>query len=102
MEANGSVIVVITCSPVKVIVSRDRFRCSETVTNRGHAGLAYRTEVRMPSSTVQVSSTRAMRPVALVANQSGLVAVATAALVMAAVPSGAAAGGDAATSAGRN
>jgi hypothetical protein len=69
-----------TCSPVNVTVSRERLRCSETVTNRGQAGLANRTEVTMPSTTVPVSRTSAMSPVARVANQSGLVAVAKAAL----------------------
>src|SRR5262249_5112986 len=43
-----------------------------------------RTEVRMPSTTLTVSRTRAVSPVARVANQSGLVAVATAAVVIAA------------------
>ena len=80
IEANGSVMVVSTCSPVNVIVSRERLRCRETVTKRGQAGLANRTEVTIPSTTVPVSSTSAMSPVARVANQSGLVAVATAAL----------------------
>ena len=74
--------VVSTCSPTNVSVSRDRLRCSETVTNLGHAGLANRTEVRMPKITVTVSSTRAVSPVARVANHSGLVAVATAAVVI--------------------
>ena len=102
IEANGSVIVVSTCSPVNVIVSRDRLRCRETVTNRGQAGLANRTEVTMPSTTVPVSSTSAMSPVARVANQSGLVAVATAALGITAAGSGAAAGGGAAARGGRD
>ena len=47
----------------------------------------------MPSTTVPVSSTSAMSPVARVANQSGLVAVATAAVGITAAGSRAAAGG---------
>ena len=35
IEASGSVIVVSTCSPVNVIVSRDWLRCRETVANPG-------------------------------------------------------------------
>src|SRR6202012_5136992 len=66
-----------TWAPTNTRTSRDRLRCRALVTTRGVPGAAVPAAGATPSSTVAVSSSRAMTPVARVAYHNGLTVVIT-------------------------
>src|SRR5215469_14886478 len=70
--AYGSRTVVTTCTATNATASSEMLRCSWAVNSRGHVGVANRAVPATPSTTVAVSSTSAITPVARVAYHSGL------------------------------
>src|ERR1700744_4604227 len=78
IEVYLSSTVVSTWPATNTITSRDRLRCKAPVITRGIPGSPAPAAVATPSSTVAVSRTSAMTPVARVAYQSGLTVPVTA------------------------
>ena len=68
--ANPSSTLVTMCTTISTITSSEVSRCSESIANRGHRGPAEnRSESRIPSTTLTVSSNSATAPVARVRYQ---------------------------------
>ena len=61
--ANPSRTLVTTCTTSSAITSSEVSRCSESIANRGQRPAEKRSESRMPSTTLTVSSTSATAPV---------------------------------------
>src|SRR6266568_4467634 len=65
------------CAPTKPTISRDRFRCRPAVTTRGQCCVANLADPAIPSTSVAVSRTSVVTPVARVAYHSVLGPVTT-------------------------